>query len=822
MADVYLPGAEVLVLCNDIGCLELGYLIKLFFYIIFVMDNDQELKQKALQKAKELIAEGEKQRARVRLLRQVEEFERGKDSVLLQDEFVRNVSQLLIEATPEATPAPGHAGSLLEKLGRHACGEDEILRQRAVMALTFCSSLLLVKEKYELLAKVTFLLADWLKIETIYHPVCETVCRQLQQNGLRMLNEGQWQDFDALLEILFQIQSGMLEKGNVIRGLVARTQDSLAVPHILEELTRICLHDQGEQQALAEKILTRLGRRSVIFLLEKLLLSQQKSERLQLIKLIPEAGRVAVPVLKEYLTRELPWYGVRNIILLITVMGDSSLVPLVLPSLRHEDIRVQQQVIDCIDALAGIEKKKYLQSALPLVCDELKARLIIQLGQLGPAESADVLLDLLAGRETIAAHVRDEIVTQLCIVLRLVPQQRTLILLRQVVAEREKQGGGHDSLGLIARRTLQILEPQLLPIGRQGPGEQVAVFLASDAAVGQRARLNPGNLETRIQQLLQEQKIAELTALIAEHTVHAAREKDFAVAEILRDRMLEVNPDALIEVIRVGEVIEEEKKNAISSHHLSLWSELYDFLDTEAFTALYHCQRLQEFQAEEVIVRQGDASPTLYFINEGQVGMTCRQGQKEIFLKRLKPGETVGVGPFFDVSRWTVTLTAMTAVKVQVLEREPFLQLLLHHPGLESRLADFCRRSDKVAELLRISGESRREDIRYPVQAKTVNTMLDNRGNPSQQRFRGQLEDIATGGFSLLVRLSKKENGRLLLGRHIVSSLPVGEGAVQEHRGEIVGVSLQDYMDKEYRIHVRFDQPIGEIDLKNILLQGNE
>jgi len=784
------------------------------------MDNDQKQNEQALQKAKELIAESEKQRARVRLLRQVAEFESGKGSVLLQDEFVRNVSQLIVEASPDAPP--GRAGILLEILGSHACGEDDILRQRAVMALSFCSSLLFAEGNYELLAKVTFLLAEWLKVETTYHPVCDTVCRQLQQNGLRMLDEGQWQDFDALLEILFQIQSGMVKKGNVIRGLVARTQDSLAAPHILEELAQVCLHGQGGQQALAEKFLTRLGRRSVIFLLEKLLLSQQKNERLQLIKLIPEAGRVAVPVLKEYLAKELPWYGVRNIVLLITVMGDSSLVPLVLPSLRHEDIRVQQQVIDCIDALAGVEKKKYFQAALSLVRDELKAHLVIQLGQLGAADCADVLLDLLAERETIAAHVRDEILTQLCIVLRLVPQQRTLILLRQLVAEREKQGGGHDSVGLIARRTLQILEPQLQPVGKQGAGEQVAVSLASDAAVGQGARLNPGGLEARIQQLVQEKKITELTALIAEHAVHAAREKDFMTAEILRDRMMEVNPNALIEVIRVGEVIEEEKRNAISSHHLSLWSELYDFLDTEAFTALYHCQRLQEYQAEEVIVQQGDANPTLYFINAGQVRLTCRQGRKEIFLKRLKPGETVGVGPFFDVSLWTVTLTAMTAVKLQVLEREPFLKLLPLHPGLESSLADFCRRSDKVPELLRISGESRREDVRYPAQVRIVNTLLDGRGNPSQQRFKGQLEDISTGGLSLLIRLSKKENARLLLGRHIVSSLPLNAGGVREDRGEIVGVSLQDYVDKEYRVHVRFEQPVGETDLKNILLQGHE
>ncbi|MFH2122429.1 MAG: cyclic nucleotide-binding domain-containing protein [Pseudomonadota bacterium] len=773
-------------------------------------------------KAKELMAEGERQRAHARLSHQLEEFELGNIKVLLQDEFVGNVSQRILEASHDLPP--DRASLLVEKLGQHTCNEDGAIRERAVMTLSFCFGLLSAEENLELLEKVTFMLANWLKVETTYYPVCETVCRQLQQDGLRMLNEGRWQQFDSLLEILSQIQSGVLEKGNVIRGLVARTLDALATEHILEELTLVYINGQGGRQVLAEKILTRLGRRSVIFLLEKLLSSQQKNERLRLLQLIPETGKIALPVLKEYLAKDLPWYGVRNIVLLITVMGDSSLVPLVLPSLKNADIRVQQQVVDCIHALGGGDKKKYLLSALSLVDDELKAPLVTWLGQLGcSAECADVLLDLLADRDAVVPHVREDLLGQLCIALRLVPKQRTVILLGQLIAEREEQGGnGRDSVSLIAKRTLQILEAQLQPAGKQNSDKEVEVSYASDSEAEQRARLNLRDLDTQIQQLVQAEKIKEAIALIAEHAVHAAKEKDFVSAEILRDRMLAVNPNALIEVIRVSEVIEEEKSYAISSHYLSLWSELYDFLDSDTFTALYHCLRFQEYKSEDVIVRQGDIHSTLYFINSGTVGLTCRQGQKEIFLKRMKPGEIVGVGPFFDVSVWTVTLTAMSAVKVQILEREDFLKLLVQHPGLESMLADFCRRSDKIPELLKISGENRREDIRHSTQQIIVNTVLDNQDNPSQQRFKGQVEDLSLGGLSLMIRLSKKENARLLLGRRILASLPMGTDSVVECKGEIIAVSLQDYIDKNYRVHVRFDQPIGADTLKNILLQWHK
>lgn len=789
------------------------------YWIFLIMDIDHQQKQLALQKARELIAEGEKQRAQARMSRQLKEFVTGNSNVLLQDEFIQNVSQVITESTHGESAEFG--AKLVEKLEKYACGHDGPLRERAVMALSFCGGLLSFEKQYDLLMQVTFAQARWLKVETSYLPVCDTVCRQLQQCGLKMMAAGHWQQFEPLIEILFQIQSGVFEKGNVIRGLVARTQDTLAADHILEELTLVCLHGQGGRQALGEIILTRLGRRAVIFLLEKLLDSQQRNERLYLIGLIPQTGKIAVPVLREYLNKELPWYGLRNIVLLISAAGDSALVSMVLPLLKHADIRVQQQVLECIDALGGADKKSYLLSALALVSDALKVSLVVRLGQLGCGDDcADVLLDLLVDRDSIADDIRDELLGQICIVLRLAPQKRTLILLKDLIADRTKRvAGGRDTVSIIARRTVQIIEPQIHPVAQKNDEEQKEITFALNKEEEQRARLNLRGLDLEIQQLMKEKKIAEVTTLIVEHAVQAAKDKDFVTAGILRDRMLAVNPNALIEVIRVSGVIEEEKNNAISSHHLSLWNDLYDYLDSDTFAALYHCQRFKEYQPEEVLVQQGAVNPSLFFVNAGQVGLTCRNGQEEIFLKRLSPGEIVGVGPFFDVSVWTVTLTAMTAVKVQVLERDSFQKLLLQYPGLESTLMDFCRRSEKIAELIKLSGGDRRDDVRYPAEFQISNSMLDEKGNATAQRFKGLLEDISIGGLSMLIRISKKENARLLLGRRIVSLLPTGVNKVRESRGEIVAVTIEDVVDQDYLVHVRFDLSLSAVDLNSIMLQ---
>jgi CRP-like cAMP-binding protein len=295
-----------------------------------------------------------------------------------------------------------------------------------------------------------------------------------------------------------------------------------------------------------------------------------------------------------------------------------------------------------------------------------------------------------------------------------------------------------------------------------------------------KATLSEQGVDAQIEQLLQDNNIAGATELLVGNAVDAAMKKDFATAEGLRDRLLAVNPNALFEIIRVNEAIDKEKMNAISKQYLALWHQLYDFLEPDAFNAVYHCQRFKDYQAEELMVKQGELNPTLYFINEGQVALTYRQGRKEILIKRMNPGDIIGCGPFFDVSVWTISLVAMTAVKVRALERQIFLKILPQYPGLESRLADFCRRSNHIPELLRKLEGNRRDDVRYPVQMVLVNSLVGPHENSPRQQFKAQLEDISHGGLGLSIRITQKEKSRLLLGKCLISFLPHGIDKVQE------------------------------------------
>jgi len=304
---------------------------------------------------------------------------------------------------------------------------------------------------------------------------------------------------------------------------------------------------------------------------------------------------------------------------------------------------------------------------------------------------------------------------------------------------------------------------------------------------------------------------------VGDGVIEAAKEKNFDEAEMLRDRILEIDPNALAEVIKAGEKIEEERSSSITLNHISIWQDLYDSLTTEEFNALYYSLDGREYSAGSVVVEQGMNKPCLYFINSGQARLTCWRGDDEIFLKKIGPGEIVGAGPFFDVSVWTVSLTVFGKTNLHILERGKFLELMDKYPGIEPCLSDYCLKTETVSGLLRMSGEDRRQYPRFPVAILVDHTLLDESGQPSMRSFKGEIADISCGGLSFNIRISRKENARLLLGKGITTKIPVvGDDSV-ECSGNIVAVRFQSYVDSDYSIHIQFDETISEESVKRIV-----
>lgn len=789
------------------------------------MEIDIDKQKEAQEKAQKLLAKEEMLRAERRVLKLVLALEKGSSEVLLNDELMENLPSLI--STYCEAGDRDRVKVLFEKLGECASSEQSKLRERAVMALSLCMAGLHRENNHDLVELVAGILLRWLKAETLFLSVCDTVCKQLQEYGIRMLEEGLWKECSYLLEVFYHIQSGVHEKSNAIRSVVGRAQETMATDYILEELTIVCLRGRGERRQNAEKTLIHLGRKAAIHLLDTLLISKEKEDRLRLIGLIPATGYVAIPVLKEYLQKDLPWYGIRNIILMITAMDDPELIPVIMPCLEHEDIRIQQQVIDCISEVAEDNPGGYLLAALPQVDDELKVALVGYLGQLGIPETSDAFLDLLSQRESFAPKVRDELLQSLAVQIRLSDSIRAVNLLTMLLEERKEQYDPQtDPVSQVVSQTLQILEPRFkkeeVPqepeeIVPDAPPEPTSVSFDGDPATRNPAKRVVQKINEEVSILLGKRQVAEASQLLYEKCLEEAREKNFDTAEMLRDRILEVDPNALAEVIKAGEKIEEERSSTITSTHISIWQDLYDSLTTEEFNALYYSLKSKEYTSGDVIVEQGTNSPFLFFINSGQARLTCWRDNEEVFLKKVGAGEIVGAGPFFDVSIWTVSLTALGKTNIHILEREKFLEILDQFPGIEPCLHEHCLKSETIPQLLEMSGEDRRGHPRYPVSLIVKHSLLDEFGNPGMRSFNGEIADFSSGGLSFYIRISRKENARLLLGRGIKTSIPIGKGKTIVCTGQIVAVRFQSYLDSDYSVHVQFNEHVSEQNVKSIV-----
>ena len=778
------------------------------------MEIDKEKQVLARFEMMRKLDRAEKERAHSRFLKGLGELEDNNFEILSNDEFVENLSRHL--CTMDFCKDHESAMSLLDSLGAGCCSNDQSVRERALVVLSVFSEHALEVNNFEFIRKIAGILLKWLETETQYLAGFGVICQQIHKVGVKLLGNNFLNEAEELLALLSNIQSGALEKSNTIKGMVAKTLESLAKIDILGSLTSTYLDLSDHNYKIAGNLLKSLGRRSAIYLLNRLMHSENKEERFHIMRLIPKTGEVAISVFEECLKKNPPWYVVRNIIFMISEIGDTSFFSLIAPYLQYPDIRVQQQVINCIRIFGGEELKERLLLALSKVHDELKIRLVMKLGRSEGSDVASALLDLFEKRGSFSKPAAEELLERLCLALKSFPSRRTIKNLKQLMAERKRSPADTDKIVAIAQGVLSVVEPK---VRHDAKGEIDALdelSFDSDPVLEQNAKKQIRDLIEEVQGFVGNGNMGKATEMLFSEAMRAAKDRDFRVAELLRDKMLEINPMALSQVLEVGERIEEEKSSTITGHHIEIWSTLYEKMTTEEFNALHYAMKRETYNPEETIVKSGETDPSLFFVNSGLVRLSCMCGHKDTFLKRLQPGEIIGVGQFFSVSVWTVSLVCQNTAQIHVLERERFLALKEKFPDLEGKLHDFCLQYDLVPKLLQMTGSDRREYARYPFSVTINSILLDSYGKKEQRSIQGEVIDISRGGLAFSIGVANKENAQLLLGRQIISEIHLKSGDTLKCFGVIVGVKFPQITDRDCSVHVKFYTLMGQTDVMRL------
>jgi CRP-like cAMP-binding protein len=305
-----------------------------------------------------------------------------------------------------------------------------------------------------------------------------------------------------------------------------------------------------------------------------------------------------------------------------------------------------------------------------------------------------------------------------------------------------------------------------------------------------------------------ESAVAGLYELIVAY----AKMKEFSKAEALRDRLYEVDPMALSEIVKSGEIIEEEKSEARDEDHMETFAALYGSLSTEEANALYFALSSLRFETDQPMLREGDRNQRLYLVDQGEIRVTHGQGEREVLLKTLGPGESLGAETFFERTAFnTFSAQTLAPVRANVLERSALDSLKGDHPGLEAKLAEHCFRSGDMELILKQQTLDRRRQERVSLAGTLLAQLVGKEGKLVGKPFKGGFADLSAGGLSFTVRVSKPETARLLLGRRLrmKSRLPLKEGTQDiEASGRIIAV--QPHPFNEYSLHVRFDKALPE------------
>ena len=324
--------------------------------------------------------------------------------------------------------------------------------------------------------------------------------------------------------------------------------------------------------------------------------------------------------------------------------------------------------------------------------------------------------------------------------------------------------------------------------------------------------------EKRLEQCIQDDNTGEAVRILLDLVTVNAEKKEFKKAEMYRDRLYDIDAMALSEIIRANEIISEEKSRGIDTSHKKIWGDLYSILTTEEGNSLYSAFEEITVYPDEVVFRQGETCTSIYLVNQGRLSVTSRQGSREILINRLGPGSLFGSDTFFSESLCTTSVTALSTSKLFKLDKSALTEWRSHAPGIEPKLQDFCSKQDTIVKQIQQKGIDRRAMERKKIKGKAAIQFLGNSEELIGKPFRGELDDISSGGIAFLFKISSSEKARLLLGRRLVIQLSstASEAPFKvQKKGTIVAIHPLPFND--YSFHVKFDNNLQEHSLDTIV-----
>ena len=767
-----------------------------------------------LKSIKQSIEKAEKERRKLRFEHSFLELKEGGIQVLKNDEFLSDLLDFLRNIDENQSEEKALTFTSLRSAVVH---EEISIRERSLAVLSQYSQFVHDKNDHFGMSQVMDCFYSWILFETEVLPGSVVLYKRMEEVLEWLVWKGLVKDAEKIVFILSKLHRGRVEKNPAIRGMAGKCIEVLKKKAILETLTDGYLAE-NEQCQYYKKILILLKSDAIPYLLNRVIESHNRKERLAIIELLKLYGDDSIPVLLNCLKTDPSWSVVRNIIYILTEIGNLDLYKNIEMYCRYPDDRVQLEVLRFITKFEGDEKNNHLINALSFVGERIKIHILRLLSEqnVKNEDTFNAIRDLADTRGSFSASSGTELLSAIITSLKAFPFTDSVHLLQEMKNDYCRSISG-SHIVLLIDGALNVIEPQIRHnLQEQGLIDDTISF-ETDPMQKRMAYSVMNDIEQQIQRHVGKGEQREAGIFIYDQAVASLNQKNYTVAEMLRDRLLEVNPLALSEVVELGELIEGYKGESITNHHIEIWNELYEEMTSEEFSTLYYALRQENYNKGDVIAKSGETDTNLYFVNSGYLSLSCTASGNEVFLKRMQPSDILGGEQFFSASVWTVTLKALSAVQLHVLDQSKWIDIIAAEPGIEEKLQRYCDKYKEIAELLQMSGDDRREYPRHRVCLIAKNMLLDPYGKKAKRSFNGELIDISKAGLAFTIRVAKKDNAKLLLGRQIITTISVDGKEMSPCTGVIVGVKIHDPVMIDFSVHVKLSKQIDNESLKKIV-----
>lgn len=447
------------------------------------------------------------------------------------------------------------AAAIIQKIANGLKNQDHRYRSRLAQSIGGVAEKLVHLERWDWLEKLMPVCLSWVRENEKADQSFTKYIMAMQAMMDRAWNCDKFDLAESILAVFYHIRAGDFEQSDDVRKIVARVQDKNVNLKISQMYLDKCFVRPVDEEICLKIVMQ--GPVAAKFLLDTLFASEKRSDRIRLLKILNEVGHELVPVLLERLPDSMPWFGKRNIIRLLAGTGSEQDVEAVLEYASYDDLRVQEETLQCIAQIGGASTERFLLKIIDSLSVQMKVQAVKHLRRVAGGETVDSFCKLLEESRLYSGSERKLLVFEMSRTLTATKNVKAFPLLQTIIDGGGKQFGNKsvqeakDAIRFIQEHghwdheSLNTSEHK----GKKVFSSETISTVSTESSLAGYNCITDHPEEREAYQLLADNKKEAAKKLLFELIEKEARLNRIKEAEALRRRVVDIDPMALTEIV---------------------------------------------------------------------------------------------------------------------------------------------------------------------------------------------------------------------------------------------------------------------------------